>query len=172
MTRGEYLSLRRRYEPEKVKLIIIAESPPVSGKYFYDRIGRVTEALFAALMKQLSYIPRSKQDGLEEFQRKGWVLVDATYEPVNNHDASLRERNEVIARDYDKLRHDLLNLSPDRSAPLILIKTNVCRLLKPKLVDDGFNVLNEHPLPFPSTGHQQEFHPQFAAILKSSENNC
>jgi hypothetical protein len=31
--RNEYLALRRRYEPESIRL---AESPPASGKYFYN----------------------------------------------------------------------------------------------------------------------------------------
>jgi hypothetical protein len=58
----------------------------------------------------------------------------------------------------------------DRSIPLVLIKKNVCRILKPKLVQDGFNVLNGDCLIyFPSTGQQKEFHRQFGAILESAE---
>jgi hypothetical protein len=34
-------------------------------------------------MFQLGYSPTSKEDGLREFKRRGWILVDATYEPVN-----------------------------------------------------------------------------------------
>jgi hypothetical protein len=30
--RAEYLDLRRRYEPKSIRLVIIAESPPASGK--------------------------------------------------------------------------------------------------------------------------------------------
>ena len=82
--RSEYLSLRRRYKPKNIKLIIVAESPPASGMYFYDPEGRITEPLFAALMRQLPVSPKSKEDGLRQFQRKGWLLVDATYEPVKN----------------------------------------------------------------------------------------
>jgi hypothetical protein len=33
-------------------------------------------------MKQISFSPCTKEEGLREFQRRGWVLVDATYEPV------------------------------------------------------------------------------------------
>jgi hypothetical protein len=168
MTRDEYLDRRRCYEPKKVELIIVAEYPPISGKYFYDPRGEVTEALFKALMEQLSYIPQLKKDGLKEFQRRGWVLVDATYEPVNRAKISKRERDNVIERDYEKLLADLLGLSPNRSVPLILIKANVCRLLAPKLMNDGFNVLNERSLPFPGNGHQKEFRPLFAALLKSA----
>jgi hypothetical protein len=111
--RAEYLDLRQRYEPENIRLIIIAESPPASGKYFYDPAGSPSEPLFAALMKQLRVTPLTKEGGLREFQRRGWVLVDATYEPVNKAHHSSRGR--VIERDYPLLRDDLAMLMSDRS---------------------------------------------------------
>src|SRR6266571_752873 len=164
--RAEYIDLRRRYEPESIRLVIIAESPPASGKYFYDPAGVSSEPLFAALMKQLRLSPLTKEDGLREFQRSGWVLVDATYEPVNKLAASGRDR--AIDRDYPLLRDDLASLMSDRSISLVVIKKNVCRILKPKLVQDGFNVLNgDRLIYFPSTGQQKEFHRQFGAILES-----
>jgi hypothetical protein len=103
--RGEYLSLRRQFEPTTVTLVIVAESPPASGKYFYDPDGEVSESLFNALMKQLGIQPKTKFEGLREFQKRGWVLVDATYEPVNARDKPGRDL--VIARDYQELCGDL-----------------------------------------------------------------
>src|SRR5262245_3929421 len=82
--RNEYHDLRLQYAPQSTKLVIVAESPPASGKYFYDPTGATSEPLFAALMKQLRFSASRKEDGLREFQRRGWVLVDATYEPVNH----------------------------------------------------------------------------------------
>lgn len=166
MTREEYLHLRRPYEPKQVRLAMIAESPPVGDKYFYKSEGAISEPLFSAIMKQLSYSAASKVDGLIELKRKGWILVDATNEQINElNDAS---RESIIKRDYPQLRDDLVKLLPERSTPLILIKANVCRILMPKLLKDGFRVLNDDPLPFPSTGHQTEFYHLFSQLLKSS----
>lgn len=168
MKRSEYLSLRRRYEPGNLRLVIIAESPPASGKYFYDPEGRPSEPLFAALMRRLGHFPLTKEAGLGEFQRAGWVLVDATYEPINGLSDSARDR--IIERDYPLLLEDLNSLIADRSIPLVLIKANVCRLLELKLAEDGFNVLNQgHAIYFPSTGRQKQFEQQFATILNSGE---
>ena len=164
MRRTEYLSFRRAFEPDVVSLVIIAESPPASGKYFYNPEGSTKEPLFAALMQQLGFLPTSKEEGLREFQRRGWVLVDATYEPVNTEGV---DRDAVIVRDYPLLRDDLSALLPDRSAPVVLVKANVCRLLDEKLTRDGFNVINHGAVaPFPSTGNQKKFHTQFGEILK------
>jgi len=165
--RNEYLAFRRRYEPENITLVVIAESPPASGQYFYNPAGRSSEPLFAAMMGQLGLSPTTKKDGLLKFQQCGFVLVDATYEPVNKVTRSNRDRS--IDRDYPLLRDDLARLTPDRLAPLVLIKANVCRILEPKLVQDGFNVVNRGiVIPFPCTGQQKRFREKFGLIMKSA----
>jgi hypothetical protein len=165
--RSYYLDLRRKFEPSSVKLVIVAESPPSSGNYFYDPSGKVSEHLFSALMKQLGIEPNTKSEGLREFQKRGWVLVDATYEQVNKYDD--HGRDLVIDRDHDKLVSDLKQLlaSGWREIRLVLIKKNVCKLLDPKLKDGGFNVLNKGRIvvfPFPGR-NQRDFDRQFRKIV-------
>lgn len=167
-TRSDYLSFRRRYEPEDLELVVVAESPPASGRYFYDPAGATSEPLFAALMRQLRHSPETKDAGLRGFQRSGWILVDATYEPVNAFSAS--KRNMVIARDYPLLRDDLASLMRGRSIPLVLIKANICRILEPMLEQDGYNVLNRgRRVCFPSHGWQSAFQREFGAIVSVAE---
>jgi hypothetical protein len=161
------LMFRSAFAPEPVKLVIVVESPPNSEFYFYNPDGKVTEPLFAAMMRQLGCEPKTKEEGLCEFQRRGWVLVDATYHPVNKLGKKEKERNAVILRYYPLLRDDLAAMLPDKSVPIILVKGNVHRLLYRKLTDDGFNVINDRVVYFPSHGRQPEFHQQFGAILKS-----
>ncbi|MFZ1070206.1 MAG: hypothetical protein WAN73_06190, partial [Methyloceanibacter sp.] len=48
------------------------------------------------------------EEGLRQFQRTGWLLVDATYEPVNH--LKLSGRDAVIDRGYQLLRKDLAAL--------------------------------------------------------------
>lgn len=167
MKRDEYLAMRRQYEPEHLRLVIVAESPPTSGKYFYNPTGLPSEPLFSALMRQLCFSASTKERGLREFQRRGWLLVDATYEPVNN--LSDPAADAVIARDYPQLRNDLGNLLGGRSIPLILVKANVCRALDARLRGDGFSVLNGGRLIyFPAHGLARKFYQQFGEVLKSA----
>lgn len=156
--RSYYLALRDKYRPSAVGLVFIAESPPESGKYFYDESGRVTEPLFRAMMQDILLLqPKTKTEGLVAFKNKGCMLVDATYSPVNAI-ASRVKRNEVILADYPALVADLLEISPDRSVRIILIKANICRLLEPRLLHDNFRVLNNGLIiPFPSSGQQGNF---------------
>jgi hypothetical protein len=94
-------------------------------------------------------------------QQKGWLLVDATYQPVNALDTS--SRDAAIVRDYPLMRDDLRALAPER---VVLIKANVCLLLEPKLIADGFRVINAgRTIYFPSNGRQRDFRRQFAEIV-------
>jgi hypothetical protein len=38
--KSHYHKLRARYQPVKIKLVFLLESPPASGKYFYDPAGK------------------------------------------------------------------------------------------------------------------------------------
>ncbi len=118
--RNEYLALRRRFTPQMITLVVVAESPPASGRYFYDPAGALSEPLFSAMMKHHGLSPDAKENGLRAFQQLGWLLVDATYKAVNT--LSDVDRDRVIAEDYQLLREDLDALLRDRSTPLLLIK--------------------------------------------------
>jgi len=164
--REYYLGLRARYLPRDIRLIIVAESPPVSGKYFYDPAGRPTEPLFRALMRDvLGITPTAKPEGLEAFAKAGYVLVDATYRPVNA--LSETQRGQIILADYPVLKQDLLTLPGIQNSKILLIKMNVCRLLEEKLLTDGFNVINRGTaIPFPAAGNQAKFRARIAPLLK------
>jgi len=106
--------------------------------------------------------PNNKHEGLLWFRDCGYLLMDATYQPVNKGLSNGR-RNRVILGDFDALVEDLLDVDPRQTAPLILVKANICRLLGPRLVEAGFNVLNNGTMvPFPASGQQNAFHRALA----------
>jgi hypothetical protein len=169
VTTDRYADLRRAYRPEHPELIIVAESPPASGKYFYDPTGKKSEALFAALMEHVHPDCSSKEEGLRAFQREGWILLDATYEPVNQIKEK-RKREAIITRDYPLLCAHLDDLTPDRSVPVIVMVRSVYRLIHDKLLRDGFNVVNGPVCPpFPGRPQwQREFREQFGTLIRQS----
>ncbi len=155
---SHYHRLRERFKPQKPSLILIAESPPVSGNYFYDTSGKPSEHLFSAVMKSLLKIrPANKEEGLIALRDAGILLLDATYEPVNDG-RSNRERDATIIRDYPQLVKRIREATMEPCTPLLLIKANVCRILDPLLSRDGFSVINRgRDVPFPSNGQQGRF---------------
>ena len=166
MNEQYYVNLRGQFRPSQTRLILVAESPPASGKYFYDPKGRITEPLFRALIRDvLGRNVSNKADGLSAFQEAGYILLDATYLPVNKG-LSTQERDNAILAGYSRLTQEIVALSPAKTTPLFLIKTNVCRLLEPKLLRDGFIVKNNGVVvPFPSSGQQGKFREAIKLIL-------
>ena len=164
MNRDYYLRLRKRYLPSKLNLLFILESPPVSGKYFYDETGKTTEPLFSAMMKILYYNANDKKDGLEHFKSNGYFLADSTYKQVNKLKGKIRDY--TILSDYNYLIDDLENLIPKKNVPIILVKANICRMFDERLTERGFNILNKGiVIPFPSHGQQKRFHLEMSQVL-------
>jgi len=169
MTKAAYLNMRNSYLPKKLKTVFVLESPPISGKYFYNVESRVTEPLFAGMMRLLNFQPESKQEGLRHFAEAGYFLVDATYCPVNKLNKT--ERDAVILQDFDELVSDLMNLETSKTSKIILVKANVCKLLEPKLQEKGFNVWNNGKvIPFPACGQQTKFLHQAQKVLAANSH--
>jgi hypothetical protein len=158
LSRGQYLQLRAPYLPEDRKIVFVLESPPKSGLYFYNPEGRVSEPLFNAMMKDIIGIkPNSKDEGLREFASRGFLLIDATYTPVNHEHFSHQERNKRILDDLPVLIEELRGCVGPNTG-VVLVKANVCTLLEPILVAHGFPILNRgRSIPFPSNGQQNRF---------------
>jgi hypothetical protein len=51
--------------------------------------------------------PSSKDEGLCEFASRGFLLIDATYTPVNHDHLTLQERNKRILDDLPVLVEEL-----------------------------------------------------------------
>lgn len=161
---NRYLVLRKKYLPKRIATIFVLESPPASGKYFYNPKGRVSEPLFSAMMKIIKIKPLNKLVGLMAFQKAGYIIVDSTYSPVN-HLTNAR-RNNVIRNDYPHLVSDLKKLSKKLRPRIILVKANVCRLLENWLLKDGFNVINKGVvIPFPAFGKLNKFYKKVKNLI-------
>ena len=166
LTKSDYLRLRNRYLPENIRTIFVLESPPASGRYFYNPGGSLSEPLFRAMMKDVLGIgPGSKEEGLKEFAERGYLLIDATYTPVNDCKKKTK-RNGVILRDLPALVDDLRKYAQP-GTEIVLVKANVCRLLEPKLRELGLNVANRGTvIPFPSSGQQRKFAKTLGQVLQ------
>jgi hypothetical protein len=160
--------LRAPYIPQDRKIVFVLESPPKSGLYFYNPDGRVSEPLFGAMMKDVLGIkPSSKDEGLSEFASRGFLLVDATYTPVNHDHLTVQERNKRILDDLPILISELREYVGPKTG-VILVKANICTLLEPILRAHGFSILNRgRTIPFPSTGQQNRFRDAVREVFGS-----
>jgi hypothetical protein len=114
MTKDDYARVRKPFVPLETKPIFVCESPPISGPYFYDPSNGFHGPLFTAMMRDvLEFEPDSKERGLHERANRGYLLLDATYQPVNG---------EGIARGLDDSRMLDILTKMRRETPLDPVK--------------------------------------------------
>jgi hypothetical protein len=117
------------------------------------------------MMKVINYRPVSKADGLREFAMRGYVLIDATYTPVN-HIKNERKRNQAILRDLPDLIDDLRKIIGRQRIKIIIVKANICQMLEAPLKAVGFKVINNGiSVPFPGSGQQNKFFQAIKQML-------
>lgn len=159
-----YKKLRNKFLPEKLKVIFVLESPPLSGKYFYDPKGNKKEHLFKVMMNFIDYEPKDKTDGLREFSKKGYFLIDSTYDQINGIKKS-RDRNYKIIANIANFVNDIEDIVKNKRVKIIPIKKNVCKILSGPLESIGFKVLNEN-IPFPNTYQLKTFFRKMNSLKK------
>jgi len=160
-----YISLRNQYLPKNIKAVFILESPPAGHGYFYDAKGRISEVLFRSFMKAvLGFSPTNKEEGLRKLAEGGYLLVNPIYTPVNK--LPDKEADRLIMENYDNFKRDLTGLITNKRTPIVLVKSNILRLLEGPLLKDGFNVINKGVLiPFPLHYHYPLFQERVRKLL-------
>jgi hypothetical protein len=161
---------RREYRPSKIRLLIIAESPPSSGGFFYfpKTIGK--DHLFRETMKTIGLwlhsapMPRGvdKRPMLRSFQSMGFYLLDSSTDPVDkmpNH-----SRRESIQDQLPRLVKDVKRADP---LNIVIVKSSIFGPVSSALEEAGFGsrVLNNQPIPFPSHGNQQKYRSMMKRLL-------
>jgi hypothetical protein len=155
-TESYYKKLRKKYTPAEIKLIFLFESPPESGEYFYDDTGKITEPLFTDMMNCfIPFVPTSKKEGLKEFTRLGYLLVDSTYKSINNLDNG--ERRQTILKEYPKLEKDLKILMKESQAKIVIVGNTLRKILEDKLKENFYVINDGENVPFPLYRRRNEF---------------
>jgi len=157
-----YLKLRNKFIPDNLKIIFLLESPPASGKYFYDPAGSKGELLFRTMMKLIDYEPKTKLDGLNEFKNRGYLLIDSTYFQIDKI-ADRKQRNLIIIKDISDLIDDLAKIIKRKRIKIVPVQKNVCQILSGPLKSVGFNIIN-NDIPFPDPSQQKVFFKKMKEI--------
>jgi hypothetical protein len=102
-------ALRRSFEPERVRVLFVGESPPASGTFFYQADSGLYRSIRRAFVLALP-TEVDERDFLNWFCRAGCYLVDLCGTPVDR--ASPQRRAELCLRGESRLGRTLLRLRP------------------------------------------------------------
>jgi hypothetical protein len=119
-------ALRRKYRPDRVRILFIGEAPPASGRFFYREdsgLYRAVRDTFIAAFPSLQ-----KDDFLAQFRASGCYLIDLCGEPVDRLPA--RARTSICRNGEVRLARTIRSLHPEVVVTLVRsIRTSVERAL-------------------------------------------
>lgn len=150
---------RQRHLPLDLSVLIVGESPPANGTFFYfadSRLFNHTRAAFASVIPQL---PEGREF-LHWLRAQGWYLDDLCREPLNRLPDSIRRAK------CEEGERELVHLvTARRPKAIIVTPKRILEFVQRALMRAG------HPaiplvLPFPSMGHQREFEMGLAATIR------
>lgn len=172
-----YHRAAKRYIPNEIKILFIAESPPhynegEKPRYFYFDELNGKDYLFRNIMKVLlpkelktALETRNKIPALLAFCHMGYFLIDAVNHSINK--LPLNERVGEISRELPSLL-DRVERLIRKKTPIILIKKTTLGIVQRKLLSLGYFLCYPEPLPFPAFGKQTDFQESLLEAL----SNC
>jgi hypothetical protein len=116
--------LRQRYQPGRVRVLFVGESPPASGRFFY----RGDSGLYRAMRDAFQAVDPSisGESFLETFRDTSCYLIDLCSEPVDRLDA--KSRRAACVEGESPLAKAVTRLHPVVIATVVRsIESNVIR---------------------------------------------
>lgn len=158
--RANRLRAAAKYRPERVRLLLIAEAPPVAlGRYFYFEHVTDQDSLFRYVARTVLKIEPSRASKPRELGRlceAGVFLIDLKPDP--------KVGDESLDAYVPNLVERAVDLDPEYVIP---IKVNVCDLCRGPLAAEGMKVSQER-IPFPGSGQLSRFERAMGRALQSA----
>jgi len=101
--------LRGRYRPARVRILFVGESPPASGRFFYQADSGLYRAVRQTFLAAFPALEGA--DFLEAFRKLGCYLVDLCGRPVDQLTA--KQRRLACARGEAQLGETIRRLDPE-----------------------------------------------------------
>jgi hypothetical protein len=154
--------LRQSFRPTKVRILFVGESPPASGRFFYQADSGLYRAIREAFVKAFPNLREA--DFLKSFQNLGCYLVDLCNRPVDHLQPSARGK---LCRASEP--HFTKTLRSLRPAIVIVVVRSIARNVQRS--EHQANWSGRHvELPYPGRWirHRTAFIRQLLPILRHS----
>jgi hypothetical protein len=144
--------LRRRFQPKHISTLFVGESPPKSGKFFYER-----DSLLYRRMKEAF---GGTENFREDFMAKGFFLDDLVQEPINKKDK--KERDARRREGVSSLAQRMRGYQP---RAVVVVMCAIEPMVIDAIREAGLGHLKPHVVPFPRAEHQEHFKKAMAEII-------
>jgi len=153
--------LRTRYLPDPVRILFVGESPPASGRFFYQADSGLYRAVRDTFVTAFPLLQES--EFLDSFRSLGCYLVDLCSQPVDHRSRSAREY--ACHAGEIRLTRTIRELHPKMMVAIVRsIRVNVIRA-QGRAGWSGRYL----ELPYPGRWHHHriEFERQLVPLLRS-----
>lgn len=150
--------IRESFRPKPIRLLLIGESPPASGKFFY-RKSAMTTFTSRAFEKTFNTTFSKTEDFLDYFKACNCYLDDLSHVPVDDKSAEQRER--ILIDSIPALSDRLQTYKPE----VIAIALKKIEGHARKAIDKAILSCPVYTLPFAGNGHQNKYIEELSNIL-------
>jgi precorrin-4/cobalt-precorrin-4 C11-methyltransferase len=152
-------AIRQSFRPDRIRLLFIGESPPVSGKFFYIR-GPMTTFTSRAFEKAHGQQFWNNSEFLDYFKACGCYLDDLSRVPVNH--LPPREREKQLRDNIDALSQRIREANPS----VVVVMLKKIETYVRAAVEKSQRSPRVCVLPFPGSGHQNKFLKGLESIIE------
>lgn len=155
--------IRLQWKPRSVRVLLVGESPPVNGDFFYkwkrpDDLHRYTQRAFAAVFDD---VPDDPKKFLSYFRRKGCYLEDLCHTAIRTRSAHRRalrrEHGIALLTERIKLHRPLAVIAVRKEIAFHVRVASCFARVDPSLT---------FSLPFPGQSHQLEYERALRTVLR------
>jgi hypothetical protein len=137
--------VRRAHQPEEVRALFVAESPPAGGTFFYEGNSNLFERTREAFVEASPSFRRT-DNFLAAFKAAGCYLEDLAIEPVNGLPG--RQRREACKAGITPLAKRVSRLSP---RVIVIVSYGIERWVIEALKCARLADVEREKLPFPTS---------------------
>ena len=154
--------LRKRYRPDRVRILFVGEAPPASGRFFYQADSGLYRAVRDTFISAFPNL--QKAHFLESFKTLGCYLIDLCRRPVDRLDRNARQR--VCLAGEAGLNRTLRQLRPKIVVSVVRSISRNVRRAEDQAKWSGLHV--ELPYPGRWVHHRAEFRRKLVPLLRKS----
>jgi hypothetical protein len=152
-------ALREQYRPDDVVVLLVAESAPAGGTFFYEANSRLFAATREAFERAFGSMPEGEAF-LERFADMGFWIYDMVETPVNRMPG--RPRKSLVDAGVTALTAVIGELEPDF---VIAVKTSLGGPVQQAVRMAGFPPRRVRVLPFPAYQWREVYVRDLARFL-------
>lgn len=152
--------LREKYKPEKVRVLLVGESPPAEGTFYYDA-SQMTTFTKKAFESALGQTFSSNAKFFEYMKQAGFYLEDLSRVPVDKLSSAEREARLVVESEGFAKR-----VAQMRPEVVVIVLRKIEKIVRQAL-SEAESSAEVYVLPFPGNGHQSKYQAQLIPIVRA-----